>query len=258
MDSSNLKQIKTELLRKIILNSPRRPIDYTVEELYDFLDYTKHSEKELKDVLQLLIDEKQIEEENGNYALSRQAFLGLKKEYKARVFLNSELGRLFIPGLISLMMLVFVIIELPFISREKSDVTSKNEIQIRMNDLEEKYDSLFFLLKRTEIIKDSSKRVAYTDEDLDLLKSQYTKLSENFMSLNNLLQNDPIKFLEIATIKKDIEDQKLQMNNNNEALKREVDRISSYNNTLTAFMITFLVSYIGIGVFNAISRKNKV
>lgn len=155
-------------------------------------------------------------------------------------------------------MLVFVIIELPFISREKSDVTSKNEIQIRMNDLEEKYDSLFFLLKRTEIIKDSSKRVAYTDEDLDLLKSQYTKLSENFMSLNNLLQNDPIKFLEIATIKKDIEDQKLQMNNNNEALKREVDRISSYNNTLIAFMITFLVSYIGIGVFNAISRKNKV
>jgi hypothetical protein len=90
------------------------------------------------------------------------------------------------------------------------------------------------------------------------LKKDFKELSSNLFSLNSLLQDNPKRFVEISTINKDLEKLKEQIDSNNESLKREVDRISSYNNTLIVFMITFLVAYIGIGIFTNLSRKKDI
>ena len=92
-------------------------------------------------------------------------------------------------------------------------------------------------------------------KEINSLKSNFSILSDNLQSLNSLLQDNPKRFVEIATINKDLNELNKQIQSNNESIKREVDRISSYNNTLIVFMITFLVAYIGIGVFTNLSRK---
>ena len=160
-------------------------------------------------------------------------------------------------GLIVSMTTVVVNFESFFKSKKENHQNIEQNLTNSEENLKIRYNASDFekLLQNIEKInKFDSLEIA---KEVAILKSDYSRLSNNLNSLNLLLQDDPTKFLEIAMIKKDIDDIKKQVENNNKNIQREVDRISSYNNTLIVFMITFLVAYIGIGVFNIIDKAKK-
>ncbi|MCW3107322.1 MAG: hypothetical protein JWQ09_1828 [Segetibacter sp.] len=117
-----------------------------------------------------------------------------------------------------------------------------------------------YLLNSSPYNKDSvHARVSDTSiiRDVTLLRNRAENMQTDITALNNLLRDSPGRYVEIANISKDLSDLKSQYGHDFESMKREVDRISSYNNTLIVFMITFLVAYLAIGVINFVQANKK-
>jgi hypothetical protein len=253
--SKPLTIIEKSLLKKLILDEPKRPTSYKFSGIYRLFDYETTSENSVKEAVNNLVQLDYLQEDKGYFSLTRETFLQLKQKYRILLLLNSRNSTVAIAASIGLIASVATIIpEFGNWSKsdnEKSEIVTKDNVEVRINNIESKlaaYDSNY--------ISNASKLdSASFARNVVELNSKYTKLSDNFNSLNSLLQDNPTKFIEIATLKRDIDDIKKQISSNDESLKREVDKISSYNNTLIVFMITFLVAYIGIGVFNFITRN---
>lgn len=247
--------IEKTLLKKLILDNPSRPTFYVFSEIYRFFDYVTHSENEIKEALKNLVEHNYLVEYNGYYSLTREMFLNLKQRYRFIIFLNSNTTLITLPlvmGMVAAILSIFPTFKNFFDNgQDKIELPAKDKIELRFEQIENKLSS-FDTLYIGNTHKPDSTRIT---KEIVELKSQYLKLSDNVNSLNKLLQDNPTKFIEIATIKRDIDDIKKLVAGNDGSLKREVDRISSYNNTLIVFMITFLVAYIGIGVFNFLNRN---
>ena len=178
-----------------------------------------------------------------------------KKDQKKLLFIWKNIQYTFIPlaiGLIAGVISFFLTFD--SYKSDKREIIPIIKEEMSSKDLQNRYDFEKLLRDIERIGRFDSLEIA---KDIAILKSDYSRLSSNLNSLNSLLQDDPTKFLEIAMIKKDIDDIKKQVENNNKNIQRDVDRISSYNNTLIVFMITFLVAYIGIGIFNLIDKAKK-
>ena len=249
-----LTEIEKALLRKLILDEPSRPTSYKFSDIYRLFSYATHSEDEIKTALQNLAEYNYLVVDKGYYSLTREMFLILKQRYRFHILLNSDYNKVILPVIVGIVGAIISII--PTFKnldsgQKKNEPTAKDKIELRFEQIETKLSILDTLYIGNTYKSDTARIV----KEIIELKSQYLKLSDNVSSLNSLLQDNPTKFIEIATIKRDIDDIKKLVAGNDESLKREVDRISSYNNTLIVFMITFLVAYIGIGVFNVINRN---
>lgn len=246
-------QLEKKLLKDLYLNNPNRPLEYTFSEIYSFFDFQKHTEEEILQVVNNLVERRFLIYKREMYSLSRDTFLKLKDKYKFFVLLNSEYGKLIVPLIISIIVAITSLF--PNISNIFSKNSSKDKIESQIQDLKKQLD---VSIKESTIILDSLNinKTTPIEIKVEQLKLENKKILQNINSLNSLLEENPKKFVEIANLKRDIEDIKKEQNSNNESLQREVDRISSYNNTLIAFMITFLVAYIGLGIFNLV-RKNE-
>ncbi|MEL1249026.1 hypothetical protein [Flavobacterium helocola] len=248
---NNQSKLEKNLLKELILNQPNRPGEYTFSRIYRFFDYQKHSEDEIKKILKNLVDKNILIENNEIYSLTRDSFFQLKTQYKYSILLSSEYSKFIIPFIVAIiasLISAFPDFEKLFIRDTETELNNKLEQDIK--EIEKKLNSNTFI-----ITKKNNEKTSIVELEIQKIKKDYLELSENVNSLNSLLEDNPRKFVEIAAMKRDIEDVRKEINSNNESLKREVDRISSYNNTLIAFMITFLVAYIGLGIFNLV-RKN--
>lgn len=248
---NNQSKLEKNLLKELILNQPNRPGEYTFSRIYRFFDYQKHSEDEIKKIIKNLVDKNILIENNQIYSLTRDSFFQLKTQYKYSIILSSEYSKFIIPFIVAMiasLISAFPDFEKLFIRDTETELHNKLEQDIR--EIEKKLNSNTFI-----ITKKNNEKTSIVELEIQKIKKDYLELSENVNSLNSLLEDNPKKFVEIAAMKRDIEDVRKEINSNNESLKREVDRISSYNNTLIAFMITFLVAYIGLGIFNLV-RKN--
>ncbi|AJH14501.1 DUF5457 domain-containing protein [Myroides profundi] len=250
----NQSKLEQKLLKDLYLNNPNRPLEYTFSEIYSFFDFQEYTEEEILAIVNNLVERKFIIYKREMYSLSRDTFLKLKDKYKFSVLLNSEYGKLIVPLMVSIVVTITSLIpNLSELFTSKSSDKEKMEIQIK-----ELKKQLEFSINETNLIIDSLNvnKTTLIEIEVQQLKIENKKILQNINALNSLLEENPKKFVEIANLKRDIEDIKKEQNSNNESLQREVDRISSYNNTLIAFMITFLVAYIGLGVFNLV-RKNE-
>ncbi|MBL0738364.1 DUF5457 domain-containing protein [Flavobacterium sp. GN10] len=249
IENQNLEKI---LLKKMILDNPNQPKRYTFSALYRFFNYETYSEEEIKEVLNKLISKNIILEKNNIYSLNRNDFFRLKNKYKFHILLNSDFNKLVFPliiGIIASVLSMFPKIT-NLLTDKNQDIEIQNKLDFEIRELEKKINRAYIIPQKKYNKSDTIK--------IEILKiqKQYSELSENVNSLNSLLQDNPRKFVEIAAMKRDIEDLKREIKSNDESIKREVDRISSYNNTLIAFMITFLVAYIGLGIFNFVKKND--
>jgi len=247
--------IEKSILKKLILNEPKRPDSYTFFRIYKFFDYKTHEEEEIKKALKSLVEGNYLIFDNGYYSLSRETFLRLKQQYKFHILMYSDYNKIFIPAIfavIASIISIFPGFDRLLKSSKPSTEFSKSNIELRIEAIEDRLNNLEDTIQFKAI---NNHDTLQSSKEINVLRSKYSELSENLQSLNSLLQDNPKRFVEIATINKDLDELETKINNNNESLKREIDRISSYNNTLIVFMITFLVAYIGIGIFTNISRK---
>lgn len=77
------------------------------------------------------------------------------------------------------------------------------------------------------------------------------------MRLIEIIGKNPTKLIELASIRKDLDNLKETVVKDNESLRRELDRISSYNTTIIMFMITFMVAIFGLGLLNIFQQRKK-
>ena len=254
MDDSLVK-LENKILRKMILDNPNRPDKYKFNEIYRLFDYLVYREEEVKAALDSLVIKEIIVFENEFYSLERSNFIYLKRKYRVTIFLNSRQNMMIIPILAATITAITTMIPETtnfFLKDSYSEqLEVKNKIENKINILNKQLEDFY-----SKTPKEASYSNGAIAIEIKKIKNQYSQLSENVKSLNSLLDENPRKFVEISSMKKDIDDLKKEIGNNDEAIKREVDRISSYNNTLIAFMITFLVAYVGIGVFNLINKNN--
>lgn len=249
-------KIEKLILKKMFFDNPSRPDYYKFSSVYKFFDYKVYEEKEIRNALNKLIENKLIEEENGCFNLTRTSYLKLRQKYKLILLLSDRRSSLYIPVLVGFMATFISLLSSDNIfSFKKSDSkTEKKDIELRLDIIEKHMSEIDKAYDNKSLAIDS---VSFSNEIIGL-KKDFKDLSSNLYSLNALLQDNPKRFVEISTINKDLEKLKEQIDSNNDSLRREVDRISSYNNTLIVFMITFLVAYIGIGIFTNLSRKKDI
>jgi len=250
-----LDNLQRGLLKRLILDESRRPDTYTFRAIYRMYDYEKHTEQEIKECVQSLVDKKLLLEKGGSYSLSREAFLNLKKQYRYRIFFNSRDILVLFPFVIALVASLFSATGSFdfFDSKERpTQQTWEQKIELKIASIEAQINE-----------QDSINNFARNNLDslevykgLISIQTQNKSLSNDVAAIKALIQDNPNRVIEIASLKKDLDDVKNQIASNTNSLQRDVDRISSYNNTLIVFMITFLVAYIGFGIFTAVN-KNK-
>ena len=253
---TEIGKIEKLILKKMTLDSPSRPDYYRFSSIYKFFDYKVYDEKEIENALKKLVENKLIEEDKDYYNLTRATYLQLRQQYRFYILLNDRNTTFFFPLLIGIMVAVLSgVFSFGEIFKNKSSDSKevKTEIEIRIENIEKHISEIDKIYNN----KLSTIDTLVLSKEIFGLKKDFEDLSSNLSSLNSLLQDNPKRFVEISTINRDLEKLKEQIDSNNESMMREVDRISSYNNTLIVFMITFLVAYIGIGIFTNLSVNGK-
>lgn len=248
-----LNSIEELILKKLIIDSPYRPKQYEFASIYKKFDYYETDEHDVETGLDNLVTGNYIKNDNGQYSLTRNTFLELKKKYKIQLFFNNFLFKtLLVPIVLAILVSVLSgIFTGDFLRSPSSSTRSETLLESRVLSIEkqmQKYNSLF-----SQSNKNYDSLLILNE--INVLSLNLSKISDNVQALNSLLQDNPERFVEIAKITNDLDELKTQFQTSNNSIMREVDRISSYNNTLIVFMITFLVAYIGIGIFTNLNRK---
>jgi len=184
-------RIEKSILKKLILDNPRRPDSYSFSSIYEFFDYKTHEEQEIKDALNKLVKSKYLIFDEGFYSLTRETFLSLRQQYKLNILVNdSRFSTLVFPllvGIIASIITMFPNFNKLFKSSKPSISSSKTDIELRINAIEQRLNN-FDSLKANGINNYDSLMIS---KEINSLKSNFSILSDNLQSLNSLLQDNP-------------------------------------------------------------------
>ncbi len=231
--------------------------------------YKKYTDEEIIHAVDDLIKKGYIiEKTKGIYIFRREIFFKLKNHFRLSIFFRFEnvMNQIFILALVFLLIFIggkifekinpdksFIRIGTSSISSTKE--FSNKELSNKIILLENKFadlDSLVYKLDELPLNLRISKEIISIKEDL-------TNTKQSINKLNNLISDDPSRVLEISSLQNKLNTHIRITEDNMQSIYRELDRVSSYNNTMIILVISFLTTMLTINYFYLkFLRKRKV
>lgn len=250
-----LPDIQKRILKKMILDHPKRPENFSFQRVYKKFDYKKYEKEEIFKSLENLVNAGFFIKDEGYYIFTRDNFLKVRSYFRYSIFFN-DVGNIQI--LIMLFSIILIIsYSTKFVSRlfyyEKS-----NNIEMQESKIENKYNLVDKRLTKIEtIINDTTKISNKTAIALEIenLKNDIARIKTTTNNLTSAIGKDPSEIIELSTLHSEIKHMKNTQEKDYDSIKRELDRISGYNTTIIIFMITFIIAFFGLGLINLFKQR---
>lgn len=256
-------KLRDRFLKDIYFESIDKPQWFTLEDAHSHFDYVEFSEEHIMEFLMTLVEYELLEfDGKRRYRLSRSGFLELKKKYLLRAtvkgvvkMVEKDLGTSLTISATAATLVALSVALLtktdPKISFFDDPTHPKDNVeQIVKENLNLKLKSLEDYLKNTDDTI-SQKQISFLDIKFSGINERISGIEKNINNINNLLEDSPKKFVEISSIKKDLDNLQKQMAMISDYHKAEIDRLSNYLIAIIAFVATFLVVNIGISIFTS-------
>ena len=257
-DIRKLPVIQREILKRVIMLQPQRPEAFSFNRIYKQMSYKKYTEEQAFSGFKALIEAGVFEEKDDNkYIFIRERYFEVRSYYRFSAFF-SDANSSHVMGIFSIGVAVagLALVSISsFIddSSSKTNTTQDKPVLIK--------DEVLVLENRLEAIEGRLEKILNLPDDkkssveIAELRDKFVVLNESTNTLMNLITKDPSKLVELSLLRAEIEKVRERQNERYFSLGREIDKISSYNTTIIAFMITFLVGLLGFGVFNYLRDK---
>ncbi|PCH93538.1 MAG: hypothetical protein COB85_06845 [Bacteroidetes bacterium] len=239
----------------MVLYDVKRPCELSFNLLVQRFDYTKYQEEDIKQALLALIEnEFIIVNDDGKYTFTREQFLNTRSHFQIQVYFQSPVAWSIIP--LTAAAFAFIMAASTLIDR----FDTASDIKAVTGIVEKGLENLiitepplgFEQLVNLDELPDDSLIL----KELWRHKEQMSTISKNLEAINTMISDNPTKVIELNKLQGAVKILEKKLDASNESLKREIDKISSYNNTIIIFMISF-IAFMGIGLFNIYKQKRE-
>ena len=253
-----LPEIQREILRKIILDNPKRPSGESFSSIYRMINYEKFNEDAAQSALEELVAAEYLIKENGTYSFSRDSFFQVKKHYKWLILLNDT--NTFPMLAIAIGVLASIIASSQLFTPITKYFRAKPTTQIAQNSVVPS-DSVMDINDRLKKLEDILlEKINLTQSKSGIptkgIEIRIATLEKSLAEYNEAFSSNPIKTMQLSALRSDLDNLKTEYRSGQQSLAREIDRISSYNTTIIIFMITFMIGFLGLGIINYFKRKD--